>query len=249
MKQVIRLTENKIRSIISEVVKDVLDNYVQRNMDNFEYPVDTDYSHTDEFKGIFNNQVKNAIGNEEDYDILMRHLNGEKKSEIAKMYETSPQNINFRINSIISKLSNNKVLKDKISALLNGDYNANRLSDINIEKDKRDKSFESFAEYAYGLYVAIMPIDKMRENPKFPNWQIPRLCRKNTFFDRLKKSNVMSNMTREGVANFIKDNWDEFVWDRIPHNWYRPGRGRKRIDDIYGTIAKNRLDSLFLPFY
>ena len=249
MKQVIRLTENNIRDLITEVVKNVLDNYVPMDMDTFESPEETDYTKTDDFKNVFHNQIKKAIGSEEEYNLLMRYLNGEKYSQIAKTDGISPQLAYTRIKSIISKISNNRVLKDRISALLSGDYNINHLLNIDSEKNYRIKSFESFAEYAYGLYVAIMPIDKMRENPNFPNWQIPRLCRKNIFFDRLKKSNVMSNMTREGVANFIKDNWDELVWHRIPHNWYRPGRGRKRIDDIYGTIAKNRLDSLFLPFY
>lgn len=249
MKQVIRLTENNIRDLITEVVKNVLDNYVPMDMDTFESPEETDYTKTDDFKNVFHNQIKKTIGSEEEYNLLMRYLNGEKYSQIAKTDGISPQLAYTRIKSIISKISNNRVLKDRISALLNGDYNINHLLNIDSEKNYRIKSFESFAEYAYRLYVAIMPIDKMRENPNFPNWQIPRLCRKNIFFDRLKKSNVMSNMTREGVANFIKDNWDELVWHRIPHNWYRPGRGRKRIDDIYGTIAKNRLDSLFLPFY
>jgi len=249
MKQVIRLTENNIRDLITEVVKNVLDNYIPMDMDTFESPEETDYTKTDDFKNVFHNQIKKAIGSEEEYNLLMRYLNGEKYSQIAKTDGISPQLAYNRIKSIISKISNNRILKDRISALLSGDYNINHLLNIDSEKNYRNKSFESFAEYAYELYVEIMPIDKMRENPNFPNWQIPRLCRKNIFFDRLKKSNVMSNMTREGVANFIKDNWDELVWHRIPHNWYRPGRGRKRINDIYGTIAKNRLDSLFLPFY
>jgi hypothetical protein len=239
-----KLTENTIKKLITEVVKDVLGNYVSMDMDSLEYPVEDDYTRTDDFKKVFNNQIQNAVGNEEKYDMLMRYFNGESYKEIGEIYGKTPNNVYASIKSSIDKLKTNRVLKNKISALLSGDYNTNHISKINQQK----KSFDGFAEYAYGLYVSIIPSDKMRSNPNFPRWLISKPIKKNVFFKRLENSNVMNNMTIEGIASFIKDNWDEFVWRRIPHNWYRPGKGRKRIDDIYGTIAKNRLDSLYLPF-
>ena len=42
MSQIIKLTENTIKKLITEVVKDALDNYVSMDMDSLEYPVEDD---------------------------------------------------------------------------------------------------------------------------------------------------------------------------------------------------------------